>query len=509
MPLIDQSNVPLGYRLPPGQSSLPCRLLVIADLGADKAATQAENLPSIDAWLAKNQPLLELQGEGWSASIRVGGLYDLEPSALLAQLQRGAVTDLEDDLAQLHRQQQELFLVNRILHHPRVRQLEASWRSLDKLLKLTRSAEQVEVSFLHMQARHLQEELTSQELEATELFDLVYSRELGQYGGEPYSALVVDAAWTLTSSHDLSLLANLARLGQMAHLPVITSAAAASFGLSDFNEELTREKLQELASSPRYMKFRQLAATPAARYLLLAMPRVLLRPPYQEHLQQNWFQETPETGEEALVWGNAAYPLAGLLLQSFNQLGAYTGLLEASGSQDYLYPPLQLTSAQLAQAPLESQWSQARVAELTQAGLTAFVSGGRGDALVCEMPVMLQAASQSDDGVHPDNQLVYLMTVCRVAHYLKQAMRELIGSSVTIQEVENGLNQWLQSIVSAQEKPTAEILHRKPFRSAEVRLARGETGAAEMQLQLQPHLKYQGESFALSLVAELPGETHG
>jgi type VI secretion system protein ImpC len=508
MSLLEQSTIPLGYRLPPGQAYLPCRLLVITDLGVEKAARQPESYVSIDRLLERYQPSLDLEGDGWSVTVKVQCLDDLAPQNLVQQLTAQRKTQAMDDLDYLHQEQQELVLLNRVLHHPRLRQLEASWRSLDKLLQQFRHSDRVEVRVLHRSQQELSDELTQTALLDSDLFELVYSSELGQYGGQPYSALLLDYEWQMTTTQ-LQLLESLGHLGQLAHLPVLTAISAAAFGMKDFSASLTQEKLDEISTGRRYLKLRQLMASSAARYLLLGLPRVLLRPPHQLHLGQAWFQEVAEKGEEPLVWGNPAYPLAGMLLHSFQQLGAYTGLLETRGSQDRLYQPLQLYTAHLGQAPLETQWSQARVAQMTQLGLTPLVAGGQGDALTCEMPVMLQAAAQDRDGVHPDNQLIYLMTVCRVAHYLKQALRELLGSTVLVEEVEAGLNQWLQSLVSAQERPTAEVMHRKPFRSAQVHLARTASGETEMQLQLEPHLKYQGESFALTLAANLPGETYG
>jgi type VI secretion system protein ImpC len=72
-------------------------------------------------------------------------------------------------------------------------------------------------------------------------------------------------------------------------------------------------------------------------------------------------------------------------------------------------------------------------------------------------------------------------------------------------ELETELNKWISQYVSDQENPLPGVRSRRPLRKAivEVTDVEGEPGWYRVGLKVQPHFKYMGASFTLSLVGKL------
>lgn len=502
----------LDYQLPPGQPALPCRLLVLADTGCKgQEPMEPQVLTSMNAWLARYQPQIECQLEGTGQlTFTFSQLEDLEPEALYQQLcQQQDEPTPEDEFTRLNLEQERLEQLNQLYNLPRLRQLEATWRSLDRLARQAQNSPSTQVHLLNMTQDQLTDDL-DQQLTTSQLFEWVYNQELGQYGGQPYSLLLADYYWA-AHQQDLKNLEQLALLGQAAHCPVVTGVQPSLLGMKEFTDALDQELFESLASSRRFIKLRQLMASEAARYLTLTLPRVLLRPPYQQLLGSAWFQEVSSAEATPLLWGHPGYPLASQILDSFQQLGAYTGLLHSQGKLAPAFSKIQLGSGHVKQSPLEVNWSPGQINKLVKQGFSPWQPGGEGgQQLMLDRAVSLHAGQNPKaDQLAPDNQLLFLLTTCRVAHYLKQLIRELLGTSASLESLEAHLNQWLQGIVSAQERPVAEVLHRKPFREAKIHLQEADPSQASMHLELTPHVRYQGESFTLNLTSPLLGGSHG
>ena len=102
-------------------------------------------------------------------------------------------------------------------------------------------------------------------------------------------------------------------------------------------------------------------------------------------------------------------------------------------------------------------------------------------------------------------QLPYTFLVSRLAHYIKVIQRENIGTWKTRDEIENELNKWIKQYVADQENVSAGVRSRRPLRKALIKVAdvEGDPGWYKVDLMVQPHFKYMGASFTLSLVGKL------
>lgn len=518
MNALTQANIPFDSALVGStRSPLACRVLILADLGLAKEnllVFSTQHHTSFSDWLSHQQPTIQINLPSLGLlQLKISHLDDLHPAQLLNFIFQHLPnisteeTTAEDKFQQLKNNKLAMALVNQLLDHPRIRQLEATWRSIDRLMSKVANNAATEILLMHQSYDDLHHNLSAMQLVESPLFQKIYAEELGQHGGMPYSLILVDQAWT-NNQQDLNDLSALAQLGQAAHAPVLTSINPNLLGLDAFTQNLSAEQALELETSKRFIKLRELMQQPASRYLSLVLPRVLVRSPYEIEMPLGYFQEQAPQGKSTLLWGNPCYSLCSLVLHSFQNQGGYTGMLNSPGDEDPLLPPYQLNPYTPPLPPLEARWPQETLSAFAHQGLT-LAGVGKNNAVAFEQPVSLHLGAHLNQQVQPDYQLPYLLTLSRVAHYLKQVLREQLGSSDTLNNLETQLNQWLQNSVSAQEKPSAEVMHRKPFRAAQLIITNKDSTQPEIHLQLTPHLRHQGQSFTLNLTSTLAGGIHG
>lgn len=518
MNTVTQANLPFDSALAGAtHSPLTCRILILADLGLTKenlVTFSTQHHTTFSDWLAQQQPIINvnLPSLGW-LQLKISHLNDLHPTQLLNFIFQHLPnistekTAAEAEFQALKTNKLAMALVNQLLYDPKIRQLEATWRSIDRLMHKAADNAMTEIVLLHQSHAELHYNLNATQLIDSTLFQKIYAEELGQYGGQPYSLILVDNAWR-NNQQDLNDLSFLAQLGQAAHAPVLTGVDPSLFDLDAFTQSVSAEQALELANSKRFIKLRELMQQPASRYLSLVLPRVLVRPPYELEMPLGFFKEQTPQGENALLWGNPCYSLASLVLHSFQNYGGYTAMLNSPDDEDPLLPPYQLNAHTPPLPPLEARWPQATLAAFARQGFT-LAGVGKNNTVAFEQPVSLHLGATFNQQLQPDYQLPYLLTVSRVAHYLKRVLREQLGSSDTLNSLETQLNQWLQNSVSAQEKPSAEVMHRKPFRAAQLVITNKESLQPEIHLELTPHLRHQGQSFTLNLTSSLAGGMHG
>lgn len=120
---------------------------------------------------------------------------------------------------------------------------------------------------------------------------------------------------------DLRLLENLAKVATMAHAPFIGAAAPGFFGLKDSFERLPALKdLQDIFSGTRYTKWQSFRESEDSRYVGLALPRFLLRQPYdpdENPVKAFVYKENVDDSHHNFLWGNAAFAFATRITESF------------------------------------------------------------------------------------------------------------------------------------------------------------------------------------------------
>ena len=123
------------------------------------------------------------------------------------------------------------------------------------------------------------------EFDQSVLFRKVYSDEFDMPGGEPFSVLLGDYEIHLRTdrehrTNDLEALAGISQVAAAAFAPFIVGAHPSLFGLDEFGELERPMELERDFEHLDYVKWRELRESEDARFLVLTVPRVLRREPY-------------------------------------------------------------------------------------------------------------------------------------------------------------------------------------------------------------------------------------
>jgi type VI secretion system protein ImpC len=102
-------------------------------------------------------------------------------------------------------------------------------------------------------------------------------------------------------------------------------------------------------------------------------------------------------------------------------------------------------------------------------------------------------------------QFPYMMIMDRLAHYVKVMQRENIGTWKDRAELEGELNKWLSQYVTEMDNPDAVTRSKRPLRAASIKVSdvEGDPGWYSVTITAQPHFKYMGANFTLSLSGKL------
>lgn len=407
-------------------------------------------------------------------------------------------------------------LLNRIIHYPALQKLESAWRGLYLLAQTAGDNATTQVCFMSVSLENLRDDLLrAATLTESHLFDVLYANEYGQFGGKPYGAVVADYAFELNDA-DLSMIRSLATLGSIAHAPIIAQAAPSFFGVNEYADLANLNSLKGLQTGERYIKWRAFQSSPAAMYVVLTLPRILLRNPYSVadgSVNASLYEEDIGATETPYSWGSAAYALGTCLLRSFQRYGICTDITGETGGEVVGLPHLHLKNTSENLLPVEVLLSENKEAELIGLGFTPLSVAKAQDKVLFYAANSvywgcLQSNHQKDVIEHLGAQLPYLFVVLRIAHYLKMICRDMVGAVASVADLEAQLQRWLKRYVSDVESPSHAVRARRPLKKVSLKVSpdprRSDWLAVE--LTITPHMKYMEQDFALNLTLNVNGQ---
>ncbi|MEM8699506.1 MAG: type VI secretion system contractile sheath large subunit, partial [Pseudomonadota bacterium] len=217
--------------------------------------------------------------------------------------------------------------VNLILHHQDFQKLESAWRGLHFLVNNTETDEMLKIRVLNISKKDLSKTMRKFKGTAWDqspIFKKMYEEEYGQFGGEPYGALVGDYHFD-HSPPDVELLGEMSKVAAASHAPFITGANPTLFQMDSWSELANPRDLTKIFQTPEYASWRSLRESEDSRYLGLAMPRFLGRYPYGDKtdpVEEFAFEEDTEGADSGkYCWVNAAYGMARNITRSFKEYG--------------------------------------------------------------------------------------------------------------------------------------------------------------------------------------------
>ena len=410
--------------------------------------------------------------------------------------------------------------VESILQSERFQALESAWRALSFLVERTDFRENIQIDVVNLSDEDLLDDFDDFiDITRSGFYKMAYSREYGQYGGQPYAALICNYRLG-PSGRDLRLIQKLASVAAMAHAPAIIGASSTFFGVEDYKDFPELRDLHAILQEPKYLAWDRFRETEDARYVGLVLPRFFLRAPYGEQSNQvSRFQYYAGEGPDRskTLWGNAVFALATRLADSFAEHRWCAHIVGAEGGgvvKGLSKQSVQKIAGVQRQMPVEVLISEKREYELSQLGFIGLtLRKNTNDAAFFSAPspqkTKLFGASEegrlAEFNFRLGTYLPYMFIICRLSHYIKMIQREHVGEWKTRVDLETELNQWLGEYVSDMNNPSEDVRSRRPLRHASINVQDVGDNASwfRVSLNVTPHLKYMGASFKLSLTGRL------
>ena len=442
----------------------------------------------------------------------------LEPGKEVPKISKAVVDDM---IAEIDKKMS--LQLDAILHHPEVQKLESAWRSMKFLVDRTDFRENIKLEIMNVSKDDLLDDFEdSPEVVKSGLYKTAYTAEYGQFGGEPYAAMVGNYEFG-PGPQDIKLLQYVASVASMAHAPFIAAAGPSMFGVEDFNGLPQLKDLKSIFEGPQYTKWQSFRESEDSRYVSLTVPRFLLRLPYGPNTQPVKafnYQEDVSANHGDYLWGNAAFTFASRLTDSFAKYRWCANIIGPKGGgavEDLPLHQYEAMGAVQTKIPTEVLVSERREYELAEEGFIGLTMRKGSDnaaffsANSVQKPKFFgisKEGKEAETNYKLGTQLPYMFVINRMAHYLKVIQRENIGTWKERSDLERELNLWIRQYVANMENPAPEVRSRRPLREAQVTVenVEGEPGWYKDGLKVRPHFKYMGAFFTLSLVGKLDKE---
>lgn len=410
-----------------------------------------------------------------------------------------------------------------IIHNEKFQQLESAWRSMKFLVDRTDFRENVRIQMMNVSKQDLLDDFDdAPEITKSGLYKQAYTAEYGQFGGQPFGAIIGNYDFG-PGPQDMKLLQYVASVSSMAHAPFIAAAGTQFFGIEKWSELPNLKDLKSIFEMPQYAKWQSFRESEDARNVGLTLPKFLLRLPYGEDtLPAKTFnyKETVTDGDDDFCWGNTAFAFASKLTDSFAKYRWCANIIGPQGGgavEDLPLYQYEAMGAVQTKIPTQVLLSERREFELAEEGFIGLTMRKGSDnaaffsANSCQKPKFFGTSKEGKEAelnYKLSTQLPYMMIMDRLAHYIKVIQRENIGTWKERGDLERELNTWISQYVTEMDDPDPIVRSRRPLRMAKIEVSdvEGDPGWYSVSLKARPHFKYMGASFTLSLVGKLEKE---
>jgi type VI secretion system protein ImpC len=406
--------------------------------------------------------------------------------------------------------------LDRILHAPEFQALEAAWRGLWYLVTHTESSSHLIIKLLNVTKRELLKDLQrAPEFDQSGLFKLVYEQPYGEVGAAPFGLLVGNFQFD-QSPEDVELLERISQIAAASNAPFIAAASPAMFGIETFQHLSIPLDLTKVFDTTSYAKWKSFRQSDDARYVGLAMPRILLRSPYgvrpESPGEHRHVEDIRSPGH--LLWGNTAFAFATCIANSFSRYGwcgAIRGV-EGGGLVEGLPTwELEVDSEGVFRSGVEALITDRREKEIADLGFLPLVQGRQMDwAAFFSVNSCCLPRRYDSDAANAASRLMcqfsYVLTASRFMHYFKAMSRDRVGSYHTRGELEKSINRWVAQFVNPDDQSSPVIGAKQPLREARVDVSEdpGKPGSYRIVAFLRPYFQLEDLSVSLRVIGRIP-----
>lgn len=413
--------------------------------------------------------------------------------------------------------------MNAILHNEEFQQFEASWRGLAYTLNNAETDASLRVKVLNVSKKELQammRRFPGAKWDKSPLFNIVYEQNLGTLGGKPFGCLIGDYHFD-HSSPDVNLLNSIGKISEASLAPFISGASPNLLGLDEWNEIAVPPDLSEIFETPEYAQWNSLRDSENSRFVALTLPRVLSREPYSQNSNSvveefNFEEETDGHAGNQYAWMNSAHAMAANINRAFKEHGWTVRIRGVTSGGEVANLPTHMfdtgDGAKDLKCPTEVSITDRREGELSKAGLIGLIHRQHTDkAVFIGAQSLYRPKTYVDDqATASDNmssRIPYIFAVSRFSHYLKAMVRDKIGQSPDVSQLQRDLQAWVNKYVAGNPESASEMEKaKKPLAGAKVEVVEDELnpGYYQGKFFLKPHFQLEGMDIGMSLVSKLP-----
>jgi type VI secretion system protein ImpC len=431
---------------------------------------------------------------------------------------------IENAIAEIDKQMSKQ--LSAVMQNDEFQRLEGSWRGLNKLVKESDLGSSLKIRMVDVNKEELIEQFEdAPSVDRSPLFDVLYQKEFGTAGGEPYGLLLGDYTFS-QKDEDIALLRYMGETAAASHAPFVAAANAEMF---EYNSFKTFEEGKPVAAgfdSPSYAAWNAFRESDDARYVSLTLPSTLARLPYgdkgigtnsfdYEELAVDAEGSPRPTDNNQLVWSNAAFEMGLKMTQAYTAYGWCTAIrgMDNGGKVENL-PNLTYKSDAgdiQQQCPTEVNLTDEREKELSDLGFLPLVHYKNTNYGVFIGGQTTQKPKTFTDPDATSNaaisaRLPYIMASSRIAHFLKVMGRDMLGSNLEAADLKRDLQAWINQYTNSGAIGNAER-SKTPLCESRIEVIEqpGKPGAYSAVAHLRPWLQLEELTTSVRMVTKIPG----
>src|ERR1700758_3510416 len=186
-----------------------------------------------------------------------------------AVISNDVLVTIESLIAQIDKKLSEQ--INLIIHSEEFQKVESAWRGLHYLVNNTEPDEALKIRVMNISKGDLHKSLKKYKGTAWDqspMFKKLYEEEFGQFGGQPFGAVVGDYHFD-HSPPDAEMLGEMARIPAAAARPFTTGTAPTLMQMESWRESANPRDLTKIFLTPEYAAWRSLRESEDSRYLAM------------------------------------------------------------------------------------------------------------------------------------------------------------------------------------------------------------------------------------------------
>ncbi|MCK6265161.1 type VI secretion system contractile sheath large subunit [Vibrio sp. ZSDE26] len=434
--------------------------------------------------------------------------------SLLSELDPNIVSSASSLVGKLSRlianiDQQLSNQLNHILHADEFEELHSNWLGLEGLIHLPVNSQRTKIRMLDMSWHEISSDVNqAYSTKSSHLYNLIGNKELNTLGGQPFGTLLFTHPIKMDMDFDadyddLFTLELLGKLGETTLCPILLAPDNHFFVNegADWLSDVVR--IEKILAGPDFLAWQQLRKKSCSRFVALVMPSIRMRERYQNLKAGFIFNETGSG-----LWGNAVFAFASTIIKEHHRVNWF-GFLKSRWNDRYqgsiVNTPNISTSSHYLNSPTTKIMLFGQISSFyAQQGFVPLTKSPLSDKYYFNGNNSIWKYGNSDN----EKVLTQIQTTlmsCRIAHYLKVQVREMIGSFSTAAECEVFLTQWIEKFSSNVSFANEETLAKYPLSFAKIQIneSKSHRGHYSCTLRIVPQYQYDHFSSEVVLTTDL------